>query len=189
MKNIYELFQKSSKRNGWGLVTQIDGFFVLSCGWYQNKVRTSVKRQDKLLRNYFGDPLKEAGAQIIPGENVCEPYLSYVNKPVGGLFCELLMQIEPTFTLDKLAFILDKQTSGCVDPPVNLANNQTLYGKQREDGIDLAMVCPHEDGSDVTIQLKGFYSPRQRVGFLEKLEKMVEGLIPVPTLEPVVTYS
>lgn len=184
-----KLFRKASKGNGWGLINQVDSYFVISYGWHQEKVRTSVKKQDKLLRNYFGDPLKDADVKVIPGENVIEPYLSFVNKPVGTLFCELVMQVEPTVTLDKIAYILDQQTSGCVNPPVNLADNQTLYGKQVENGIEIAMVCPHFDGSDTTIQLKGFYSPKQRVGFLEKLEKMVEGLMPAPTLVPTPTYS
>src|SRR3989338_4549379 len=116
--------------------------------------------QQRLLDDYFGEPLKPAGDNVVPYENVPEPYLSLLNQPTGSLLLSIVMK-RGNISLQGLSEVLDVQFGSCTNPPLNLATNQTLYGRERkkrgERRVEMALLCPHHGSDIATLELTDYY--------------------------------
>lgn len=106
----------------------------------------------KILNNYFGESIKDFDVQVNE-KTVPEFYIKYLNEMNGILFGGIAIN-SGLVTLGNIVDVLVQQHGGCKEPPINLANSQSFYGKSNDklNRVELARICPHASGDQATIE-------------------------------------
>ena len=165
--------------SGGVIVDEVAPGFAVTYHWRDYQTRYSIQECQRVFADYFGMPLKPAGVDVVPSENVPEPYLSLLNEPTGSLLLSMLMK-SGNISLQDVSGVLQAQFGSCTDPPANLAKNQTLYGQEikRARRVEMALICPHHSSDNATFELTDFYLSPDRA-IMQRLAKQLGSIYPI----------